>query len=55
MKPCRRIGCATLTVLQATLGHANISTTSAYLHARPTAQAGCASIQGCFFDEDEET
>jgi hypothetical protein len=27
-------------------------TTSRYLHGR-TAPAGCASIQECFFDEDE--
>jgi integrase/recombinase XerD len=44
---------ASLPEVQATLGHGNISTTSGYLHARPTALAGCAWIRECFFDEDE--
>jgi integrase/recombinase XerD len=42
---------ATLPEVQATLGHANVSTTSGYLHARPdTSRAACASTRECFFD-----
>jgi hypothetical protein len=34
------------------LGHANIATTSGYLHARPTHRAACTWIRECFFDEE---
>jgi Phage integrase family len=37
---------ATLAQAQATLGHANVATTSGYLHARPNNSAGTISMRG---------
>jgi integrase len=37
---------ATLPEVQATLGHANVSTTSGYLHARPNTSSGLHSDPG---------
>jgi len=43
---------ATLAEVQATLGHANISTTSGYLHARPDSASGLQLDEGIFGDDD---
>jgi site-specific recombinase XerD len=39
---------ATLAEVQATLGHANVSTTSGYLHARPNSSSGLKLDEGVF-------
>ena len=39
---------ATLAEVQATLGHGNIATTSAYLHARPDSSSGLKLDPGVF-------
>jgi integrase/recombinase XerD len=39
---------ATLPEVQATLGHANVSTTSGYLHARPVTSSGLRLDPGVF-------
>jgi hypothetical protein len=39
--------------VQATLGHANVSTTNGYLHARPDTSGGLRLDPEVFFDEDE--
>jgi site-specific recombinase XerD len=39
---------AALSVVQATLGHSNVSTTSAYLHARPDTSSGLFLDEGVF-------
>jgi NAD(P)H-dependent flavin oxidoreductase YrpB (nitropropane dioxygenase family) len=39
---------ATLAVVQATLGHSNVSTTGAYLHARPDTSSGLFLDEGVF-------
>jgi integrase/recombinase XerD len=39
---------ATLAEVQSTLGHANVSTTSGYLHARPNSSSGLALDEGIF-------
>lgn len=41
-------GGATLPEVQSTLGHANVATTSGYLHARPDSSSGMALDQGVF-------
>jgi integrase/recombinase XerD len=40
--------CATLPQVQQTLGHGNIATTSAYLHARPDDSSGLCLDPGVF-------
>ena len=39
---------ATLAEVQATLGHANVATTSGYLHARPNTSSGLKLDEGIF-------
>ena len=39
---------ATLAQVQATLGHANVATTSGYLHARPDSSSGLYLDEGIF-------
>jgi len=38
----------TLAEVQATLGHANVATTSGYLHARPNTSSGLKLDEGIF-------
>jgi site-specific recombinase XerD len=45
---------APLHEVQATLGHANISTTRGYLHARPGSSSGSSSIRE-YFSENKTT
>jgi integrase/recombinase XerD len=45
---------ASLPEVQETLGHANITTTSGYLHARPGSSSGLKLDRGVFFNEDED-
>jgi site-specific recombinase XerD len=39
---------ATLAEVQSTLGHANVATTSGYLHARPNTSSGLVLDEGIF-------
>jgi integrase/recombinase XerD len=39
---------ATLAEVQSTLGHANVATTSGYLHARPNTSSGLKLDEGIF-------
>jgi integrase/recombinase XerD len=39
---------ASLAEVQATLGHANVATTSGYLHARPNSSSGLYLDEGIF-------
>ena len=39
---------ATLAEVQTTLGHANVATTSGYLHARPNTSSGLKLDEGIF-------
>lgn len=45
---------APLHEVQATLGHANISTTSGYLHARPGSSSGLKLDRGVFLHNDDD-
>ena len=45
---------ATLAEVQSTLGHANVATTSGYLHARPTPRAGSNWTRAFFVEEDDD-
>jgi integrase/recombinase XerD len=44
----RSIAGASLAEVQATLGHANVATTSGYLHARPNSSSGLYLDEGIF-------
>ena len=45
---------ATLPEVQSTLGHANVATTSGYLHARPTPLVGSNWTREFFVEEDDD-
>ena len=45
---CEKIDLADLKKHRATLGHANVATTSGYLHARPNSSSGLKLDEGIF-------
>jgi hypothetical protein len=40
--------------VQSTHGHANVATTSGYLHARPDKSSGLRLDEGFFIEEDDD-